>query len=74
MDVLAGRKSVGRVSASRLVNGCEIDSSTFKQLTAYVSQEDVFHPTATVQEAIMFQAHLKYVIIACGQLEENLWI
>lgn len=59
MDVLAGRKSVGRMSATRLLNGLPVDESSLKRLSAYLSQDDVFHPTSTVQEAVMFQAHLR---------------
>jgi ABC-type multidrug transport system ATPase subunit len=59
MDVLAGRKSIGRVSGTRLLNGGPIDEKSLKRQSAYVSQDDVFHPTATVGEAVLFQANLR---------------
>lgn len=31
----------------------------FQRVTAYVTQEDIFHPTSTVKEAVLFQANLR---------------
>jgi ABC-type multidrug transport system ATPase subunit len=59
MDVLAGRKSIGRFSGTRLLDNRPIDEKSLKQRSAYVSQDDVFHPTATVGEAVLFQANLR---------------
>lgn len=41
------------------VNGAEIDDSTFKEISSYMPQEDVFSATATPREALMFIANLK---------------
>lgn len=62
MDVLAGRKTVGRVTSTRLLNGVSVDEHTLTRMSVYMSQDDVFHPTCTVNEAIMFHAHLRYGI------------
>lgn len=60
MDILAARKSVGRVEGiPQLVDGAVPSPTYFKQHASYVSQEIVFHPTATVKEIVLFQAHLR---------------
>lgn len=42
-----------------MVDGAPVSSSYFKAHSAYVTQEDTFHPTQSVMEAVMFQAHLR---------------
>ena len=37
----------------------------FQRVTAYVTQEDVFHPTSTVKEVVLFHAHLRCVVGWC---------
>jgi ABC-type multidrug transport system fused ATPase/permease subunit len=59
LDILARRKSVGKIRGECLVDGQKLDSRQFKRRTAYVTQEDVFHPTSTVKEVVMYQAHLR---------------
>jgi ABC-type multidrug transport system ATPase subunit len=53
---------VGRFASTRLVDGVTVHPSTFKAHSGYVTQEDTFHPTQTVAEAVMFQAHLRYTV------------
>jgi ABC-type multidrug transport system ATPase subunit len=100
LDILAERKTIGKISGLRLLDGqvraCvgwvggwigrrgggmghnESSNRThkpidpeppalqvasrrrFQRVTAYVTQEDIFHPTSTVKEAVLFQANLRY--------------
>lgn len=55
LDVLAGRKSSGRITGEVLINGKKPDH-TFTRYTAYVTQNDILFPTHTVKEAIQFSA------------------
>lgn len=57
---MAGRKSVGQLSGSRVLNGDEVGSAAMRSLSAYMPQEDVFHPQCTLQEALRFHADLRY--------------
>jgi ATP-binding cassette subfamily G (WHITE) protein 2 len=72
MDVLAGRKTMGRVSSTRLLNGISVDEQALTRMSVYMSQDDVFHPTCTVREAIMFHAHLRYAIPLSASKVETL--
>lgn len=59
LDVLSGRKSVGDVSGSLLVNGQPVDLRAMKHLSGYVYQEDVMLPTLTVRETLLFAVKLR---------------
>eukprot|EP00668_Euglena_longa_P040734 GGOE01053630.1.p1 GENE.GGOE01053630.1~~GGOE01053630.1.p1 ORF type:complete len:1449 (-),score=538.86 GGOE01053630.1:362-4525(-) len=59
LDVLAGRKNTGKVTGQILLNGQEVDLTTFSRFSGYVEQMDVHSPTATVVEAVMFSALLR---------------
>ena len=59
MDVVAGRKTVGRIEGEILVNGHPKESDTFAKLAAYVEQNDIHIGTATVREALLFSAKLR---------------
>ncbi|EFJ43615.1 ATP-binding cassette transporter [Volvox carteri f. nagariensis] len=59
MDVLAGRKTGGRVEGEQAVDGAPKRQSTFTRLTGYVEQVDVHNPHATVEEAMLFSARLR---------------
>jgi len=59
LDILAQRKTEGKISGNCFVNGAQIEPHTLKEFSAYVTQEDIFHPTQTVFEAIMYQAELR---------------
>jgi len=59
LDILAQRKTVGKIEGNCFVNGSQIEPSSLKEFSSYVTQEDVFHPTQTVFEAVMYQADLR---------------
>ncbi|KAG2437813.1 hypothetical protein HXX76_005433 [Chlamydomonas incerta] len=59
MDVLAGRKTGGRVEGRQLINGKPKRMSTFARIMGYVEQVDVHNPEATVEEALAFSARLR---------------
>jgi ABC-type multidrug transport system ATPase subunit len=61
MDVIAGRKTTGHVSADIRLNGQTVDVKTpyFQQLCGYCEQMDLHIGTSTVQEALRFSAHLR---------------
>ncbi|GAM23108.1 hypothetical protein SAMD00019534_062830 [Acytostelium subglobosum LB1] len=58
LDILAERKSSGTITGSLLVNGKEIGAA-YKNYCAYVTQEDILLPTATVEETLRFHADLR---------------
>ncbi|WIA12817.1 hypothetical protein OEZ85_006447 [Tetradesmus obliquus] len=58
MDILAGRKSVGNLTGSVLVNGLPRKKDEFARKTAYVPQDDNFMPTMTVLETCSYYATL----------------
>lgn len=59
LDVIAGRKTGGRIEGLVTVNGTPKDPSTFPRISAYCEQIDVHSPCATVYEALMFSANLR---------------
>jgi len=58
LDVLAQRKTVGKISGDILLNGKPIEVD-FERITGYVEQMDVFNPFLTVREALRFSAKLR---------------
>ena len=58
LDILSGRKNMGKIAGDILVNGSERDAR-FKRMSAYVTQEDILMPTLTVYETLMFHQRLK---------------
>jgi ABC-type multidrug transport system ATPase subunit/ABC-type multidrug transport system permease subunit len=59
MDVLAGRKTAGRVEGDIRVNGHAKEQRTFTRVAGYVEQSDVHAPATTVREALLFSAHMR---------------
>jgi len=59
MDVLAGRKTAGRMEGQQLVNGHPKRQSVFARVMGYVEQLDVHVPQATVREALAFSARIR---------------
>ncbi|GBG34971.1 ABC transporter G family member 35 [Hondaea fermentalgiana] len=59
MDVLALRKTGGRIEGEVLVNGRPQDKTTFSRIIGYVEQNDIHSPKATVHEALIFSAFLR---------------
>ena len=58
LDVLAQRKTIGKVEGEMLINGIAPPKS-FKRCTGYCEQLDVHNPQATVREALRFSAYLR---------------
>ncbi len=58
LDVLAQRKTEGKIEGSILVDGHPLPIS-FQRSAAYVEQLDVHEPYATVREALQFSALLR---------------
>ena len=59
MDVIAGRKTVGKITGDILVNGRPKDTLSFNRLTGYVEQQDLHVGHHTVKEALEFSAHIR---------------
>ncbi|KAI9208487.1 ABC-2 type transporter-domain-containing protein [Polychytrium aggregatum] len=60
LNVLAGRiANVGKLSGSILVNGREREAKKWRNMCAYVEQDDVMFRNLTVYETIMFSAQLR---------------
>ncbi|KAH7488924.1 ABC transporter G family member 37 [Phytophthora ramorum] len=58
MDVIAGRKTGGRIVGDIIVNG-EKDPANFSRITAYCEQMDIHSEAATIYEALVFSANLR---------------
>ena len=59
MDVLAGRKTVGRITGDIRVNGFPKEQRTFTRIASYCEQTDVHAPQTTVLEAVQFSAAMR---------------
>ncbi|KAG7377408.1 hypothetical protein PHYPSEUDO_011726 [Phytophthora pseudosyringae] len=59
MDVIAGRKTGGRIVGDIYVNGELKDPSIFSRITAYCEQMDIHSEAATIYEAMVFSAKLR---------------
>ena len=59
MDVIACRKTVGRVTGRITANGAPVAAKAFAPLMGYVEQSDVHAPLQTVGEALRFAARLR---------------
>ena len=60
LDVLTRRKTIGCVEGSVTYNGVAVASAPDLQAhAAYVVQEESFHATSTVMEAVLFRAHMR---------------
>ncbi|KAI9319047.1 ABC-2 type transporter-domain-containing protein [Dichotomocladium elegans] len=58
LDVLARRKTIGKVTGEVYING-EILMDDFERITGYCEQMDVHQPAVTVREAMRFSAFLR---------------
>ncbi|KAI8338366.1 ABC-2 type transporter-domain-containing protein [Chlamydoabsidia padenii] len=58
LDVLARRKTLGKVDGRVYLNG-EALMSDFERITGYCEQMDVHQPAVTVREALRFSAYLR---------------
>ncbi|KAK1936976.1 ABC transporter G family member 32 [Phytophthora citrophthora] len=59
MDVIAGRKTGGRIVGDIYVNGELKDPATFSRITAYCEQMDIHSEAASIYEALVFSANLR---------------
>ncbi len=55
MDVLANRKTGGKITGDVLVNGHKTDKN-LSRIIGYVEQQDIHAPTQTILEAIEMSA------------------
>jgi len=58
LDVLAKRKTIGKVDGYQYMNG-EVLGRDFERVTGYCEQMDVHQPASTVREALRFSAYLR---------------
>lgn len=59
LDILAGRRYSGNISGSILVNGAIRELIAFRQISAYVMQDDLLFSFLTVKEILLYIADLK---------------
>lgn len=59
MDVVLDRKTQGKVTGERFINGEPLDKLTWPNLHGYVEQFDLLNPFLTVREAVSFSASLR---------------
>ncbi|DAZ97790.1 TPA: hypothetical protein N0F65_009536 [Lagenidium giganteum] len=59
MDVIAGRKTGGRIIGDIVVNGEPKNPKNFSRITAYCEQMDIHSEAATIFEALAFSASLR---------------
>ncbi|ETL41729.1 hypothetical protein L916_07349, partial [Phytophthora nicotianae] len=59
MDVIAGRKTGGRIVGDIIVNGELKNPANFSRITAYCEQMDIHSEAATILEALVFSANLR---------------
>ncbi len=55
LDVLARRKTGGKITGEILINGRKADSQ-LNRIIGYVEQQDIHNPTQTVLEALEYSA------------------
>ena len=58
LDVLAGKKTSGKIEGEILVNGRPKDAA-FTRIAGYVEQSDSINPMSTVREAIAFSGRMR---------------
>ncbi|EEY62818.1 ATP-binding Cassette (ABC) Superfamily [Phytophthora infestans T30-4] len=59
MDVIAGRKTGGRIVGEIMVNGEPKNPATFSRIAAYCEQMDIHSEAASIYEALVFSADLR---------------
>ncbi|KAG7388652.1 hypothetical protein PHYPSEUDO_011979 [Phytophthora pseudosyringae] len=59
MDVIAGRKTGGKISGKILLNGYEANDLAIRRCTGYCEQMDVHSEAATIREALTFSSFLR---------------
>lgn len=71
LDVLALRKTIGRISGSVLVNG-HPQTNLFSRVSGYVEQFDSLIPTQTIREAVTTSAELRLESFTEDHIDEAL--
>ncbi|RLN90500.1 hypothetical protein BBJ28_00004158 [Nothophytophthora sp. Chile5] len=59
MDVIAGRKTGGKIAGKILLNGYEANDLAIRRCTGYCEQMDVHSEAATIREALTFSSFLR---------------
>ncbi|KAL3657250.1 hypothetical protein V7S43_017910 [Phytophthora oleae] len=59
MDVIAGRKTGGKIQGKILLNGHAANDLAIRRCTGYCEQMDIHSDSATVREALVFSAMLR---------------
>ncbi|POM80711.1 ABC Superfamily [Phytophthora palmivora] len=59
MDVIAGRKTGGKITGKILLNGYEATDLAIRRCTGYCEQMDVHSEAATIREALTFSSFLR---------------
>jgi ABC-type multidrug transport system ATPase subunit/ABC-type multidrug transport system permease subunit len=59
LDILAGRKASGSIYGSVCLNGHPLKPKEMRQISGYVTQEDILPGALTVREYLSFQAQLR---------------
>ncbi|KAG6586998.1 ABC transporter G family member 31 [Phytophthora cinnamomi] len=59
MDVIAGRKTGGKIRGKILLNGHPANDLAVRRCTGYCEQMDIHSESATIREAIVFSAMLR---------------
>ncbi|KAE8904646.1 hypothetical protein PF010_g6961 [Phytophthora fragariae] len=58
MDVIAGRKTGGKIAGKILLNGYEANDLAIRRSTGYCEQMDIHSEAATIREALTFSSFL----------------
>ncbi|KAE8973693.1 ABC transporter G family member 29 [Phytophthora fragariae] len=59
MDVIAGRKTGGKIAGKILLNGYEANDLAIRRSTGYCEQMDIHSEAATIREALTFSSFLR---------------
>jgi ATP-binding cassette subfamily G (WHITE) protein 2 (SNQ2) len=59
LDVLARRKTAGKIEGEIMYNNIPLTESVISALSGYVEQVESHHPHSTVKEVIQFSARLR---------------
>ncbi|KAE8904874.1 ABC transporter G family member 29 [Phytophthora fragariae] len=59
MDVIAGRKTGGKITGKILLNGYEANDLAIRRSTGYCEQMDIHSEAATIREALTFSSFLR---------------
>ncbi|KAK9916362.1 hypothetical protein WJX75_001804 [Coccomyxa subellipsoidea] len=60
MDVLAGRKTTGKIEGDVRVSGHPKVQETFARIMGYVEQSDIHSPNITILESLVYSARLRF--------------